>query len=161
MVQRVLYAEELITCKGGKESHIIVKKNGKATSLLTRTSYIICGVPFTVKMWNLLFKSYEDLLERNINPTAVLLLVRLYAAALRYKRCEGLSQWEEWDTPSQKVSSWEKLRLFYIKDVFSLLNPNHTNLSLPSHVLILCIGFFFFFHFKSSHLTYPHSTPGD
>ena len=26
MVQRFLYAEELVTCKGGKEAHIIVKK---------------------------------------------------------------------------------------------------------------------------------------
>ena len=26
MVQRFLYAEELVTCKGGKEAHIVVKK---------------------------------------------------------------------------------------------------------------------------------------
>lgn len=64
MVQRFLYPEELITCKGGKKSHIIVKK-WQSPSLLTRTGYITCGVPCTMKMWSLLFKSYEGLPEGN------------------------------------------------------------------------------------------------
>ena len=42
MVERFLYPEELITCKGGKISHII-RKNWQSPSLLTRTSYIIFG----------------------------------------------------------------------------------------------------------------------
>lgn len=60
MVQRFLYPEELITCKGGRKSHII-RKNWQSPSLLTRTGYIICGVSCTMKMWSLSFRSYDDI----------------------------------------------------------------------------------------------------
>ena len=46
--------------------------------------------------------------------------------------------------PKKKLS----LILFHSKDVFPLLNPEHTNLSLLGHVLILCTFYLFFSNLK-------------